>query len=443
MKITRRHLLAALGSSALIRCVDGSGSRDPDDPVIIVGAGAAGLAAAGLLMELGVPVLVLEARDRVGGRVHTVRDFAATPTELGAEFIHGNGASTWPLTEGVATEPADIGQFAVDGTLEEVSLDREVEGLGLLLRVLRGSPDRSIREALAPLGFGDDDPDIIELAQDFDIDLTSAYALADVLEDPERTSRDHIVRGGYDNVLARLAPGVDVRLEHVVSTIAVRGRRVEVTCSDGQVFVGPAAIVTLPLGVLKAGSVAFRPALPATTQAAIDALGITSAVKVFLRFERAIWAEGVDLFEIAGPAGAPLQVFWSSSAPSADAEHVVCGWATHDGARELRALGEQGAVDLALSLLTAALPGPLPALLGSRMVQWDDDPYARGAYSFTPVGANDARRALAEPIHGRVRLAGEATGADGSELSAYTVHGAVDSGRRAARETVAMLEGSR
>jgi monoamine oxidase len=186
---------------------------------------------------------------------------------------------------------------------------------------------------------------------------------------------------------------------------------------------GSAAIVTLPLGVLKAGGVRFSPPLPQAKRAAIDGLGLTAAVKLFYRFARPVLPPGADALSVE--AGLP-RFFWVSTPPGAP-DQVLTGWAVHAQARELLALGEEAALARGLATLQSVL-GPV-APVARRLSEWETDPFTRGAYSMTPAGAAGLRAALAEPAHGRLFWAGEATASD---AEASTVHGAYTSGLRAA-----------
>jgi monoamine oxidase len=437
MQMGRRDALAAI-ASALAGCAAPRARRARRGSVIVVGAGAAGLAAASWLRDHGFEVIVLEARDRIGGRIHSLDGFARQPIELGAELIHGDGVASWPLARaaGLTTAPVATEAVVREGALIATEIEIDLSDLGEGLVALRQAPDRSVAQVLAEVGIPRTHPSVERAGIDVDLETQSAHAMAALLEDPDRTAGDHFVRGGYVRLLEAIVRGLDVRLGHAVSTVAVRPDGVVVEDTSGRALRADGAIVTLPLGVLKAGAVAFDPALPADVVRAIDALGVVDAVKLFYRFAGPVWPEGVDLVHVEGPGP---RVFWSSSPARQGDEHVVCGWATHALARRLIEAGERAALELGHETLASSLPRPLPALLGARWSEWGSDPLARGAYSSTPVGAFGARAVLAATLHGRLRLAGEATGADGSERGAFTVHGAIESGWHAAQALAARL----
>lgn len=400
--------------------------------MIVIGAGAAGLAAADALRRRGHGVIVLEARDRIGGRIHRVEGL-----ELGAELVHGAEVSSWPLLRAadVHTEPFELELEAQRGVLSpEGAL--EADELARLHEVLARAGDRPAAGVLATAGIAADHTIARRLSLDLDLARQSASALAEMLEDPARTSGDHAVRGGYGRMLEPLARALEVRLGHVVRAVIVEAGGVRVELEHGAAVRGSAAIVTLPIGVLRARRVVFDPPLPEAMENALDRLGVVDAVKLFYRFEAPIWPEGTDLVTTEGPGP---RAFWSSTEARRGAEHVVCGWATHESARALLEAGEARALELGLASLGTSAASPLPAPRSARWSEWSSDPFALGAYSFTPAGGHGARRALIDAVHGRVWLAGEATGADGSERAAFTVHGALESGWRAASAVDAML----
>jgi monoamine oxidase len=427
----RRVLVSACSALALAACSRGRRAR-ATEPVIVIGAGAAGLAAADALRRCGRAVVVLEARDRIGGRIHAVDGL-----ELGAELVHGAEASSWPLLRagGIATEPLDVALEGRDGALSRLQAIDEHD-VARLVESLANAGDRGAAEVLAASGIGTEHPIAQLLSLDLDLARQSASALAETLEDPARTSGDHAVRGGYVRMLEPLARGLDLRRGHVVRGVIVETGRVRVELEDGAVVRGSAAIVTLPLGVLRARRVRFEPALPEVVERAIDRLGVVDAVKLFYRFDGPIWPEGTEVAFTQGPGPG---VFWSSTPARHGTEHVVCGWATHATARALLEAGEAAALEQGFASLRAGAGSRLPPPRSTRWSEWSSDPFALGAYSFTPAGGHGARRALIAPVHGRVWLAGEATGADGSERGAFTVHGALESGWRAAAEVDAML----
>lgn len=218
----------------------------------------------------------------------------------------------------------------------------------------------------------------------------------------------------------------------MVETLEWGPSGVKATTTDGRVFQADQAVVTLPLGVLKAGRVRFVPELPEEKRRAIEQLGITDAVKLFFHFEEPIFPKGI--VELYVPGANPDE-WWSSTAGHGVGVEILTALATGDKARELLALPEAEALQSALDTLRLALGRPHLTPSKARLAHWRDDPFTLGAYSKASVGASRARSVLAQPVGHRLFFAGEHTA---SNAWAATVHGAYASGRRAAQEILAL-----
>jgi monoamine oxidase len=246
--------------------------------------------------------------------------------------------------------------------------------------------------------------------------------------------------GGYDGLVTAIFQRIDpklceVRLQTVVTAVRWEHRRVVVRTSAGEALTAPQLIVTVPLGVLKAGAIAFSPRL-ADKEDAIARLEMGDAERVSLCLSSDTWV-GPDRFPPGGflmTGQPPFPVWWVSRPPPLP---VVTGWAGGRNARALAQLSSAERVEAAVAALAAALeadPGPLRRdLRGGFTHDWLADPFARGAYSYPGVGGSEAGDELAVPIDGTLFFAGEATESDGDN---GTVHGAIASGRRAARRAL-------
>ncbi|WP_276309735.1 flavin monoamine oxidase family protein [Meiothermus hypogaeus] len=230
----------------------------------------------------------------------------------------------------------------------------------------------------------------------------------------------------------KLATGLDIRLGAVVETLEWGPFGVKASTTDGRVFRADQAVVTLPLGILKAGRVRFIPELPEEKQLAIAQLGLADAVKLFFHFEERIFPEGI--VELYVPGANPDE-WWSSTAGHGVGVEILTALATGDKARELLALPEEAALKNALQTLRQALGRPDLTPNKARLAHWQDEPHILGAYSKASVGASKARSVLARPVGYRLFFAGEHTA---SNAWAATVHGAYASGRRAAQEILAL-----
>lgn len=228
-----------------------------------------------------------------------------------------------------------------------------------------------------------------------------------------------------------MAARLDVRLGRVLHTLEWGAFGVKATTTDGRVYLADQAVITLPLGVLKAGRVRFIPELPTDKLEAIAQLGVTDAVKLFYHFDAPVLPPGI--IELYVPGANPDE-WWSSTLGHGVAQEVLTSLATGDKARELLAMPEEQALRQGLQTLRHALNQPDLTPSKARLAHWHADPYTLGAWSLARVGASKARSILARPVSGRLFFAGEHTAPN---AWAATVHGAYDSGRRAAREIVA------
>lgn len=427
--------------------------------VIVLGAGAAGLAAAHTLAQAGRRVIVLEARDRLGGRVWTT-DFAGAPMDLGAAWVHGYRGN--PLTAqaqriGVRLRPSNTillgGGLALydragrrwtaaEHQALEAEFEAVCEALAAMAAARAGAHDLSLQAGFDQLVRQHEYPPERVRAYDYKFNSAMEHEYSgDIAEmslthwDDDQTpttlgEEDALPEGGWWPILAPAASGLDVRLRQAVTRVACGPDGVALTTAAGAVFHAGQAVITLPLGVLKAGAVTFTPDLPARKHAAIARVGMGVLNKLILKFPRPFWPEVDWLGVIDAVKGRWAE--WLNLQPHT-AQPILIGFnaAAYGHAVEARSDGEQ--VAEALEVLRG-LYGPVPEPEAVAVTRWASDPFARGAYSFLGVGAATAdRQALGAPVAGRLFFAGEAT------HPAYpgTVHGAWLSGERAAREVLA------
>ena len=418
-------------------------STERNADVLVIGAGIAGLRAAEVLVGKGRRVIVLEARDRLGGRIHTDRSWGV-PVELGASWIHGvenNPIAALAAAKGIETKAADYesimygadGQRLPDDALDEV----ESEVAELVEAGREGSPDNDepLRAALdRAIGAADLDPsELLNVEMGITESIEHEYA-TDALnlsamnfdDGDDESGGDALLPGGYDKVVEAVANGLDVRLGHVVASVDTAGDRAVVVTSQGR-FEAGAVIVTVPLGVLKAGSIRFLPPLPDAKSTAIARLGMGALSKTCLRFDSAFWPEDAELLDIVPAASRRGQ--WVESLSLTGLVDVPALMMFNAGkfARAVETMTDPEVIASASSALEPAFPG-LPAPTGLLRSAWSVDPFSLGSYSFIGVGSSLADRdALAAP-EGRRFFAGEAC----SSGHAGTVHGAYTSGEAAA-----------
>lgn len=422
--------------------------------VLVIGAGIAGLAAAYHLRQAGIKATVLEARDRIGGRVWTDRDFADIPVEFGAELIHGRSAdvNTWEWVEKlglrtwhwnktddsmIRTEEGDwltMGEArAASPELEatrswklgDVPAPRDDEDLGRYLRRI-GFSEKQLRYVRRSFANAEGERmECLNAAAHLQPPPDASGGPRGVDSDGDDDFSDFRILDGYDAYYEKLAAGLDIRLNCAVQGIDWADG-VMVGVNGGENYRGDAAVVTLPLGVLQAGRVRFRPGLPPPKREALAGLKMGPVMKLVYLFEAPILDPAIGAIYARG--NPPM--WWSPSLGRAGGVTVWTGFVTGDYAREMLSLGEEKALEKGIETLRRELGQPELAPFKARWVNWPEDPYALGGYSVCLPGHYDARAKLAQatpPLY----WAGEATAPH--HLTAM-VHGAYFSGQRAARE---------
>jgi monoamine oxidase len=446
--------------------------------VVILGAGAAGLAAAVALVRAGQNVLIVEARGRIGGRIFTQQDpVCHAPIELGAEFVHGRPAEIWDLARahGLAIYEVQGDNWCFqNGKLCPCEFFSEVESL--LEKMDGRGPDESFEDFLERCCPGaNNDPRLEETkawARGYitgfnaaDPRLISVHALAKERQAEEKIDGDEAFRleRGYGALLAVFeeqlrAAGVVIELNSVVESIRWRPGEVEMTARNprGPVFfAAPRVVVTLPLGVLQAaageaGAVEFIPELPGSKQDALKKLTMGKVIRVVLRFRERFW-EGLRpphscetktlsslgfLFSREGW----FPTWWTTMPRKLP---IITGWAPSHCAEQLSGRDEGFAVNKALEALANILNVPkqkLTELLGSAYLHdWQTDPFSRGAYSYVGVGGQGAQEELARAVDETLFFAGEACDFYGYHA---TVHGAIASGLWAAKQVLQLKTGA-
>jgi monoamine oxidase len=440
-------------------------SRSRTD-VVVIGAGVAGLAAAGRLRDAGVRVLVLEARDRIGGRVFTARSPASpVPIELGAEFLHGDAPQVREIVRAAGLLEVDIDAARLRAARGRIT---EIDDYWARLDRILGQadearqPDRPLSELFAERPGGDrfagDRADARAFVEGFhaaELDRISERAVAGGGNPGAEESEQRMARlvDGYDRIPGWLATplGSAIRLRHVVSGIEWESARVRVRASRprGTLQVDArAAIVTVPVSLLHEdaggrGAIEFTPPLPAPIREAASRIAMGHVARIGLLFDRPLpdLLDGKRGRRVAGSAfiqapGADVPVWWTAYPLRTG---LVIGWAGGPAAMRLPS-GREEFTECALRSLATTLDVSLRKLRGhlveSFAHDWQHDAFARGAYSYALVGGAGAASVLAKPIRRTLFLAGEATDAEGSN---GTVHGAIASGHRAASQALRAL----
>lgn len=434
-----------------------------DTDAVVVGAGAAGLAAARWLAERSKRVILLEGRDRIGGRVMWQSVGSVdVPAELGAEFIHGAAPETSALLReaGLAKVPSDGAAWTCGSAGGLRPANDDFRSGDIFERVRSLSEDESVDGFLRRF---EHDPRMREQAQRArafvegfeaaDPALASARAIADELRTGVDSTSSRPL-GSYAPLFEHLAAqcaraGVDLRLSTTVENIAWEPGAVTIAArsknAGASTIRAGCAVITVPVGVLRqcrdAVPLAFVPPLPAAKQASLRGLEMGHAVRVVAAFRTPFWEQlengryrDAAFFRCEERA---FSVFWTQMPQRS---RTIVAWAGGPRATAMDGTSAQERIDRARD--------EFGAIFGQRDLarrqfeagathDWSADPFACGAYSYVVTGGGAARAALGEPIEQTLFFAGEATSTDGQ---GGTVGGALATGMRAAHEAAQALE---
>jgi monoamine oxidase len=444
-------------------------SNNPD--ILILGAGAAGLSAAVELAHAGFKITILEARDRIGGRIFTKHDpVCDAPVEVGAEFIHGRPPEIWTLLRKhhIGAREVKGEQWCVqEWKLSECDFFSKVDQI--FEKLDDHGPDQSFLEFLERCGPNSDkDPKLQDAkawARSYvtgfhaaDPALISVHSLVKGLRADEKIDGDRPFRmkGGYQILIELFRrqldqAGVSIELNTRAQSVRWDVDEVQVTALDEAnevfTFAAPQILITLPLGVLQAnpddcGSLRFIPDLPPAKLQALDQLAMGKVIRLSLRFRHRLWEKLRPSHSTKSKTLSRMQFLlsqedwfptWWTALP--EKWPIITGWAPFHFGERLSGQNEAFVVEKGLDtlgkLLTIGRRELEDLLEASYTHDWQTDPFSRGAYSYVKVGGDRAQSVLAAPLNHRLFFAGEATDTSGHH---GTVHGAIATGKRAAAE---------
>jgi|SRR6185503_19293988 len=422
--------------------------------VLVIGAGAAGLMAAVRLTQAGKNVTVLEARDRCGGRIHTIDGI-----ELGAEFIHGDLPITLSLLKEarIALQPSG-GEIWQQRHGAFYSDDRFMDGWDVLMaRLAELETDVSINQFL-DREFPEDrynglKTSVRRFASGYDSadpDKASAFALRLEWSD-EDDHRQHRVKGGYGKMIAFLEEEIikargKILLNTIVKQVDWEEGAVKAISSEGEIYKAGKAIIALPLGVLQAGEaeqagISFHPAIPGYFKAACK-IGFGEVIKVLLKFDKPFW-EDKQTAELAGKNPENMGFVlsdeeiptWWTQVPLRST--VLTGWLGGPAAAAKKGLTDEQILHLSLASLSNIFERSIhdlkDRLIASYIVNWTTDPFTLGSYAYDMVESNDGRTVLNEPVENTLFFAGEYL-YEGQAMG--TVEAALVSGKAAAGQII-------
>jgi len=444
--------------------------------VIIIGAGVSGLSAAIELAQAGLSVAILEARNRIGGRIFTEYDSVKTPVELGAEFVHGLPPEIWmPLQDNnldVTEVDGDNWCFR-DGKLSTCDFFGDVDKI--LGKMTENARDRSFLSFLEQqfsnpkhdpkltetkawarsyvTGFNAADPSEVS------VNWLTEEMEAEELVDGERAFR---INNGYESLVEIFVRqlhdlNVPIHLNRIAESIRWSRGNVEIkgqTRRNQFRYTAPRVLITVPLGVLLArprerGALRFSPQLPTSKQKALSKIAMGHVLRITLQFKERFWEKvhphGSKNSSVPSEKTLSDMSFlfsdeewfptWWTRMPARSP--IITGWAPFKCADKLSGQNAKFVTDKALTTLSRIMSLPkkdLAVLLEkAHLHDWQSDPFSRGAYSYVKVGGKNAPEILGKPIEKTLFFAGEATDTTGH---AGTVHGAIASGKRAAQEII-------
>jgi monoamine oxidase len=370
------------------------------------------------------------------------------PMDMGASWIHGVTGN--PLTDLADQAGAVLRSTAYNSAMALDAQGREVDlspAYGLAEQTIAAARaksetrarDQSLKEAiLATQSWAEADDSsrrLIRQVVNGSVEAEYGGAWDEVSawyfdEAAEFDGGDKLFPKGYDQITDHLATGLTIRTGAVVASVVQAGDSVQVTLTDGEVLQADHVVVTVPLGVLKSGDIAFEPPLAPARRAAIETPGMGLLNKCWLRFDRIAWPADVDWIEWLGPKDG-IWSQWVSLAQATGAP-VLLAFHAGDQARQMERLSDAEMVAEAHAALKTMFGRDFPAPIAAQITRWSQDPFTQGAYSFNATGTTpETRSALAgADWGGRLVFAGEACEPD------YwgTAHGALLSGRTAAAQ---------
>ncbi|HEY6251294.1 MAG TPA: NAD(P)/FAD-dependent oxidoreductase [Candidatus Angelobacter sp.] len=418
--------------------------NSPPD-LVIIGAGAAGLTAAHELSNSGMRVLLLEARDRIGGRILT-HHTPNYPVELGAEFIHGRPPETFDLVNKTGLRVAEmtwkLARRKGNQWVEDDPIMEDVDKL--FSKMSTDEPDQSFQKFLDHV---EADPEIKQQGLRFVEGFHAA--------DPRRISVHSLVRSnqaeekvdgnrqfrfgdGYDSLVKSISTATDrklceLQMNTAVTAIDWQKGKVKLKTAAGNEFQASRALLTVPLSLLKAGKISFHPGLR-EKERALQRLEMGPVIRVSLGFRSRFWEEKEPLRGVSFVfSDEPHFPTWWTSNPLPFP--ILTGWAAGRYATALAGLTEEQRVNRALESLAGILDTDVERLRGELQQglshDWQADPFSCGAYSYSAVGGADAGHELETPVSETLFFSGEATESRGDN---GTVHGAIASGKRVSKE---------
>lgn len=433
---------ASMFSSSPLFSMDTDKLTHKESEVIIIGAGIAGLACAKLLTQNDYNVIILEGRNRIGGRIWTDRS-TGVPLDMGASWIHGPKGDNpiTPIAEKIkatmyCTKDDSLMVYDENGQrIDDEKMDKYYKQYNQIIKKAKqsGSSTKSLANAIKevnPTALND-----IIMQYQFsaytEFDYGGALELMSSInydEDERFAGKDVLFPNGYDTIPNYLAKDLDIRLNQIVNQIDYSQENIKITTSKG-IFKTKHIVVTVPLGVLKKNSINFLPALPAEKQKIIKRLPMGTVNKVFLEFDNCFWDEKIQYFGYAGKIKGQYNYFLNTKKFVPDKNILLTFGFGNYGLTMEKQTDAQIQNDI-MAILKKIYGEKIPAPQKIKVSRWNNDIFSYGAYSFAGINCdNEDFEKLGKTIAQKLFFAGEHT----HTQYRGTVHGAYLSGIRAAR----------
>lgn len=410
--VSRRAVIGGMFGAGAVFGLASCAAPKPQSPdnettgfdAIVIGAGSAGVAAARELIDAGKKVVVLEARDRIGGRMWTDRTLLSIPHERGASLCHGGpDTATWPWVEklGLASRKFELNSsryspstpwvawtspefYAFPGGVPNVSLP-----------LPEPSPSQTAQQYLESLGIEPSNYPLALLGIQVDTEQFDSYPAANIVDTltacfevsasgqvaADDYAGDFKILAPYDTIINAVAEGVDIRLDTVVDTIDYTGEGVTVQAGS-TTYEGAKCIVAVPIGVLQKDRITFNPPLESDRLTEIEGVAQTTAFKTILEFDHPL---DVTNFDMVNQHDAGPSQFWDETRGMAGYDgHVIVAWDTGDRARELLSLPEQERFAAALEGVRKITGDQGLNFVNASNYDWREDEFAYGAYATGP-----------------------------------------------------------
>lgn len=394
-----------------------------DGKVIVIGAGAAGLYAGYMLHSKGIDFSILEASSQIGGRMGKLTGFADYTIDTGAQWLHGQNNILGDL----------IKKHNIKNTLDDSELtywfnNELVAELPQDPFIFEDGdfPDVSFKEYAHDQGFGAEYDNIIEAIagdQGASASLLSAYWNSKDEENWISGDEDFKFEQSFFDVIdEHIAQPIlsNIVLNSPVQSIDYSSSQITIVDATGVTHTADKVIISVPISILKLNEITFTPTLPTEKTDAFSRFGMGPGMKVFLKFSTKFYEDGTY-------GGAVCGAYADDTLGKTTTDNILLAFVMGDQAANLHALGSDTAITNALlQELDSMYGGQATATFISSIVfDYTAKPFIKGAYGYSTVGMNDARKIAAETIDEKLYFAGEAMNTNGHH---QTVHGAVESG---------------